>query len=56
MVTVDIKYFNALIDNRPFFYHPIKTNKKHSRTRSNGKKHWLYKKKCYALFVPSNIQ
>ena len=28
MSLVEVKDFNALINNKPFFYQPVKTNKK----------------------------
>ena len=28
MPLIEIKYFNALIDNKPFFYQPIKNKEK----------------------------
>ena len=31
MRLVEIKYFNALIDNKPLFDHPLKKNKNHKK-------------------------
>ena len=38
MPLVEIKDFNVLIDNKPFFDQTVKTNKKHMKNSSNVKK------------------
>ena len=63
MPLVEIESFNALIDNKPFFFlfffFFLSTNKTQTRgvwkTHRNVKKSLLYNKKSIRLFVSSKI-
>ena len=51
MALVEIKDFNALVDNKRFFYQPVKKTRK----VWNVMKWWPYNRKFIRLFVPSKI-
>ena len=59
MPLVEIKYFNALIDNKPYFDHSVKTKlevyEKPCLWNWNVKKWWLYNRKFIRLFISSKI-
>ena len=56
MLSVEIKDFNVLIDNKPFFDQPMKKQKKNLwNTCWNVKKQWLYSGELIDLFVPSKL-
>ena len=55
MSLVEIKYSNALIDNKPFFGQPVKNKQQAYEKLRNLKKKWLYNWKYIRLFVPSKV-
>ena len=51
---VEIKDFNALIDNKPFFVQLVKEQTRSARKAyQNVKKWWLWSRKFIRLFVSS---
>ena len=54
MQLVEIKDFNALIDNKPFFDHPDEARSVW-KTYWNVKKWWLHNKKFIRLIVSLKI-
>ena len=50
---VEIKDFNALIDDEPFFDQPVTRNL--WKACQNVKKQWLYNRKFIRLFVSSKL-
>ena len=56
MPLVEIKDFNALIYNKPFFWSPSKKETRSVwKTYRNVKKWWLYNREFIRLFVSSKI-
>ena len=47
MLLVEIKDFNALIDNKPFFNQPVKTNKNRTKSLSKYKKMKIIQQDIY---------
>ena len=55
MTLVEIKYSNALIDNKQFFDQPIKKKINIRKTCRNIKKQWLYNRKLIRLIIPPKL-
>ena len=56
MPFVEIKYFNELINNRPFFDQPVKKQTRSIRkTYQNVKKWYLYNRKSIKLIISSKL-
>ena len=51
MPLIEVKYFNALMNDKPFFDQPVKNKQETWKTYSNAKKRWLYNRKLVRLFV-----
>ena len=49
MLLVEIKDFNALIDNKPFFNQPVKTNKNRTKNLSKYKKMKIIQQDIYQI-------
>ena len=47
MLLVEIKDFNALIDKKPFFDQPVKTNKKHMQNLLKCQKTMMIQQETY---------
>ena len=52
MLLVEIKEFNALIDNKPFFDQPVKNKDEAHEKRRNVQKQWHHNRIFIRLFIP----
>ena len=52
MPLVEIKDFNALIYNKPFFDLPVKTNKDYMKNMSKCQEMMTVQKETFRFFVP----
>ena len=55
MPLVEIKYFNALIDNKPFFDKPVKTKQEACEKLLKCQEIMIIQQEIYRLFVSSKL-
>ena len=55
MPLVELKYFNALIDNKPFFDKPVKTKQESCEKLLKCQEIMIIQQEIYRLFVSSKL-
>ena len=55
MSLVEIKDFNALIDNKPFFDQPIKNKQAYEKLVEMSRNNDLYSSKFIVFFISANL-